>query len=112
MRKWGSVLAVVCAFVAGVGVLSASAQMASDPVVQTEPNAVIIQTPPAMVVQAPPPAVAVQATPWCAGAYSPVLGSNFAPCPAAALAVSAAPAAIVTTSPAPTSSAPTIVDID
>jgi hypothetical protein len=97
MRKWRAVLAVVCVFVAGVGVLSVSAQTTNVP---TEPNVVILQTPPATVVQAQPSAVVVQATPWCAGAYSPVLGTNFGPCPAVQ------PPIVVTTVP------PTIVDID
>ncbi|TMQ19540.1 MAG: hypothetical protein E6K82_18635 [Candidatus Rokuibacteriota bacterium] len=109
MKQWISSLAIALAFVAALGVTSASAQvivieedetvapatmprvlMEPQPgavVVQPEPSAVVVQpAAPVVVVQTRPNAVVVQAQPWCAGAYEPSLGANFAPCPGAVVA--------------------------
>ena len=109
MKQWMSSLAIALAFVAALGVTSASAQvivieeeetvapatmprvlMEPQPgavVVQPEPSAVVLQpAAPVAVVQTQPSAVVVQAQPWCAGAYEPSLGTNFGPCPGAVVA--------------------------
>jgi len=109
MKQWISSLAIALAFVAALGVTSASAQvivieedetvapatmprvlMEPQPgavVVQPEPSAVVVQpAAPVVVVQTRPNAVVVHAQPWCAGAYEPSLGANFAPCPGAVVA--------------------------
>ena len=91
MKQWMSSLAVALAFVAALGVTSASAQVI---VIEEEetvapatmPRVLMEPQPGAVVVQTQPSAVVVQAQPWCAGAYEPSLGTNFGPCPGAVVA--------------------------
>jgi hypothetical protein len=114
MKKWMSSLALASAFVATFGVLSASAgatRVLIEPqpnavvvepqsgavIVQPQPGGVVVQPQPSVVVPQPvPPMTVVQTQPdvvivpnqaWCAGTYSPGLGSNFGPCPSVPIVV-------------------------